>query len=134
MALAWWLAAVFQELKQLMGRGLTARPQMCSEHPHRPASDRCDRCFHRFCPECFVRAGPQLLCQSCYGTDAAPDAGLRPQLVGARGGWWAVAAVPLPVRIAAALVAVLLLANGAVAGGPRLLLGAAGAATKTVLL
>ncbi len=48
-----------------MGRGLVQRPPSCVVHPHRPATDRCDECFGRFCTECLVRGGPLLRCQSC---------------------------------------------------------------------
>jgi hypothetical protein len=53
-----------------MGRGLAARPRACVDHPHRPAVDRCDECFRRYCRECFVRAGVRLLCRECSA--AAP--------------------------------------------------------------
>ncbi len=49
-----------------MARGLAHRPPPCAEHPHRPAVDHCDECGKRFCAECLVRGGPQLLCRNCW--------------------------------------------------------------------
>ena len=48
-----------------MGRGLAARPVACAEHPHHDAVDHCDACGRRFCRECLIRGGPELLCASC---------------------------------------------------------------------
>lgn len=48
-----------------MTRGLAKRPLACVEHPHRPATDRCDDCRQPFCGECFIREGPLLRCRAC---------------------------------------------------------------------
>ena len=49
-----------------MARGIAARPAACAEHPHRDATDHCDRCGRRFCADCLVRGLPQLLCRACW--------------------------------------------------------------------
>jgi hypothetical protein len=38
---------------------------MCAEHPHRNAVDHCDACGRRFCRDCLIRGGPELLCAAC---------------------------------------------------------------------
>jgi hypothetical protein len=63
-----------------MGRGLASRPPACTEHPHRPATDRCDVCARTCCADCLVRAGRRLLCRRCAVVEparAAEAAGQR---------------------------------------------------------
>ncbi len=112
-----------------MSRELAAGLHMCSEHPHRPASDRCDRCFRHFCPECFVRAGPQLLCQPCAATARARGGSSVLPPAETRSGWHAVAEALRHVAVAAVLLGMLLLTAGAVVAGTHLL-GASSAARK----
>ncbi len=58
-----------------MGRGLVFRQRSCETHPHRPAVDRCETCFRRFCAECLTRLGAgDLSCSGC----AAAAAPVRP--------------------------------------------------------
>jgi hypothetical protein len=62
--------------KEWLGSRLIERPRwhvsverrFCSEHPERPAEDRCDRCGRPFCSACLLNLERWRVCRVCLAT------------------------------------------------------------------